>query len=176
MSRLGRVPPSAGRDVVDRKACFLSLLAQAAVWLLELRVARTFLDKLRPRFSGHGYPVLARTSSDAGLRRPVRVKALRRAAVFAFEPGPASRKHGPTPDRCPRQEPLGRNGPPAFTLCHRASGPFLAPSAVPSQWIQGREVELTVQCQSRANCAGVYRCQIRTYDEAMRRSNRGVDG
>src|SRR5271157_2007823 len=31
MSRLGRVPPSAGRDVVDRKACFLSLLAQAAV-------------------------------------------------------------------------------------------------------------------------------------------------
>ncbi len=56
MSQLGRVPPSAGRDVVDSKACFLSLLAQAAVWLLELRVARTFLDQLRPRFSGHGYP------------------------------------------------------------------------------------------------------------------------
>src|SRR5271157_2990026 len=49
MSRLGRVPPSAGRDVVDRKACFLSLLAQAAVWLLELRVSRTFLDNLRPQ-------------------------------------------------------------------------------------------------------------------------------
>ena len=47
MSRLGRVPPSAGRDVIDRKACFLSLLAQAAVWLLELRVSRTFLDQLR---------------------------------------------------------------------------------------------------------------------------------
>src|SRR5271157_102480 len=31
MSRLGRVPPSAGRDVVDRKTCFLSLVAQAAV-------------------------------------------------------------------------------------------------------------------------------------------------
>src|SRR5271157_4702700 len=31
MTWLGRVPPSAGRDVVDRKACFLSLLAQAAV-------------------------------------------------------------------------------------------------------------------------------------------------
>src|SRR5271166_3430903 len=29
MSRFGRVPPSAGRDVIDRKACFLSLLAQA---------------------------------------------------------------------------------------------------------------------------------------------------
>ena len=29
MSRFGRVPPSAGRDVIDRKACFLCLLAQA---------------------------------------------------------------------------------------------------------------------------------------------------
>src|SRR5271166_3039098 len=47
MSRLGRVPPSFGRDVIDRKACFLSLLAQAAVWLLELRVSRTFLWQLR---------------------------------------------------------------------------------------------------------------------------------
>src|SRR5271157_3589840 len=56
MSRLGRVPPSAGRDVIDGRACFLSLLARAAVWLLELRVSRTFLDQLRPRFSGHGYP------------------------------------------------------------------------------------------------------------------------
>jgi hypothetical protein len=49
MSQLGRVTPSAGCDVIDRKACFLSLLAQATVWLLELRVSRTFLDKLRPR-------------------------------------------------------------------------------------------------------------------------------
>jgi len=56
MSRLGRVPLSAGRDVIDRRACFLSLLAHAAVWLLELHVSRTFLDQLRPRFSGHGYP------------------------------------------------------------------------------------------------------------------------
>src|SRR5271157_4002556 len=31
MSRLGRVPPSAGRDVIDRKACFLSVPAQATV-------------------------------------------------------------------------------------------------------------------------------------------------
>src|SRR5208337_1181747 len=56
MSRLGRVTTSAGRDVIDRRACFLSTLAQAAVWLLELRVSRTFLDQLRPRCSGHGYP------------------------------------------------------------------------------------------------------------------------
>ncbi len=53
MSRLGRVPPSAGRDAIDRKARFLSLLAQAAVWLLELRVSRTLLDNLRLICSGH---------------------------------------------------------------------------------------------------------------------------
>ena len=34
-------------------------------------------------------------------RRPVRVTALRRGDVFAFEPGPASRKHGPTPGALP---------------------------------------------------------------------------
>src|SRR5208283_2415109 len=56
MSRLGPVTPSAGREVIDSRACFLCLLAQAAVWLVELRVSRTFLDQLRPRFSGHGYP------------------------------------------------------------------------------------------------------------------------
>src|SRR5271157_1669862 len=56
MCRLGRVPPSAGRVVIDRKACYLSLLAQAAVWPLQLRISRTFLNKLRPQLSGHGYP------------------------------------------------------------------------------------------------------------------------
>src|SRR5271157_1704853 len=70
----------------------------------------------------------------------------------------------------------GRNGPPAFPLCHRASGPCRAPFALPSQWIQGREVEMTVQCQNRANCAVVYRCQIRSCDEKMRGSNEGIDG
>src|SRR5271166_4097903 len=59
MSRLGRVTPSAGRDVIDRKTCYLSLLAQAAVWLLELRVSQhfsTFLSILRLICSVHGYP------------------------------------------------------------------------------------------------------------------------
>src|SRR5208337_3551272 len=55
MSRLGRVPPSAGRVVIDRKACHLSLLAQVAVWLLELRVSHTFLNNLRIICSVHGY-------------------------------------------------------------------------------------------------------------------------
>src|SRR5271157_2041188 len=48
-----------------------------------------------------------RPVSDAGLGRPVRVKAPRRADDFAFEPGPASRKHGPTPERCPAKNHLG---------------------------------------------------------------------
>src|SRR5271166_6625412 len=59
MSRLGRVTPSAGRDVIDRKTCYSSLLAQAAVWLLELRVSQhvsTFLNILRLICSVHGYP------------------------------------------------------------------------------------------------------------------------
>jgi len=69
-----------------------------------------------------------RPGSDAGLRRSVRVMALRRADVFDFEPGPTSWKHAPTPERGTRQEPLGPNRPLAFTLCHRASGPSALPS------------------------------------------------
>ncbi len=67
------------------------------------------------------------TSAEAPLRRPVGLTVLRRADVFAFEPGPPSWKHAPTPERCPRQEPLGRNRPPAFTLCYKVSGPSALP-------------------------------------------------
>src|SRR5271166_774535 len=42
MSRFCCVTPSEGLDVTDRKACFLSLLAQAPVWLRELRVSQHF--------------------------------------------------------------------------------------------------------------------------------------
>ena len=42
MSRFGCVTPSEGLDVTDRKACFLSLLAQAPVWLFKLRVSQHF--------------------------------------------------------------------------------------------------------------------------------------
>src|SRR5208337_2822721 len=115
MSRLGRVPPSAGSDVTDRKACFLSLLAQAAVWLFELRVSRTFLDRLRPRFSGHGYPTqrAANTScprSDV-LRRwsratsPCDGTTARRC--LCLRTGSGITEAWPHPERCPRQEPLG---------------------------------------------------------------------
>ena len=60
--------------------------------------------------------------------------------VFRHERTLANRlretNHGstaPPPERCPRQEPLGRNGPSAFTLCHRAGGPCRAPFALPGQ-------------------------------------------
>ena len=50
--------------------------------------------------------------------------------LFLFEPGPASWKHAPTPERCSRQEPHGRKWPSALTLCYKVSGPFRAPSAL----------------------------------------------
>jgi hypothetical protein len=40
MIRLSRATPSAERDLIGRTACFLSLLAQAAAWLRELRESR----------------------------------------------------------------------------------------------------------------------------------------
>jgi len=43
------------------------------------------------------------TSSDARIRRPVRVTALRRADVCAFEPGSAPRKHAPPKAMYPRR-------------------------------------------------------------------------
>ena len=43
------------------------------------------------------------TSSDARLRRPVRVTAVRRADVCALEPGPAPRKHAPPNAVYPRR-------------------------------------------------------------------------
>jgi len=99
------------------------------------------------------------------VRRPVRVTALRRAGVFAFEPGPASRQHAPTPEWCLRQEPLGRNGPTAFPLCHKANGP-LPRYLRASEPVDPRERAGRMEkCQNKAGCSGFCCCQIRTYDE-----------
>ncbi len=86
------------------------------------------------------------TSAAARLRRPVGLTALRRADVFAFESGPASWKHAPTPERCSGQEPLGRKWPAALTLCYKVSGPFRALS----QWTQGKEMEMIENRQNKA--------------------------
>src|SRR5208337_4792564 len=79
------------------------------------------------------------------------------------------RHHGstaPPPSVAPAKNHLGEMDHPRL-LCATEQ---VARSALPSRFracVQGREVEMTVQCQNRANCAGVYRCQIRTYDEKM---------
>src|SRR5208337_2952763 len=95
MSRLGRVPPSAGRDVIDRKASFLSLLAQATVWLLELRVSRTFLDQLRPQLLRPWIP-----SSTRCLHLPSSL-----GAFLAAEAKSAIRVYSVLQSRCPIRPP-----------------------------------------------------------------------
>jgi hypothetical protein len=107
------------------------------------------------------------------LRRPVRVTALRRAGVFAFEPGPASRQHAPTPEWCPRPEPLGRNGPSASHLCHKVSGPFRAPSALPSQWTQGREMDewRSARTKPAARVFVVARLELKTKERGVPRGH-----
>src|SRR5271157_3205483 len=82
MSRLGRVPPSAGRVVIDRIACYLSLLAQAAVWLRELRVSRTFLDILRLICSGHGYTTRRPANTSCPRSGRFRLRELRVSRTF----------------------------------------------------------------------------------------------
>ena len=75
-----------------------------------------------------------------------------------------------TPDR------LGEMDNPRLLEVPQSKWPVPRCLRLPSQWIQGREVEMTVQCQNRANSAAVYRCQIRTYDEKTRGSKGGIDG
>jgi len=104
------------------------------------------------------------TSADARLRRPVGLTALRRTNDFAFEPGPASGKHAPTPERCPRQEPLGRNRPAAFTLCYKVSGPPRSLRAL-GQWTLWKEVEMIENRKDKAGSSSVCLCQITTYDK-----------
>ena len=88
MNRFGRVTPSAGRDVIDRRASFPSLLARAVVWLLELHVSRTILDQLRRRFSGHGGMVQERVTAQGWLgstpegQRP-QIRGLRAGGALA---------------------------------------------------------------------------------------------
>src|SRR5271157_600910 len=82
MSRLGRVPPSAGRVVIDRKACHLSLLDQVAVWLLELRVSHTFLYNLWIICSVHGYTTRRPASTSCPRSGRFRLRELRVSRTF----------------------------------------------------------------------------------------------
>ena len=139
MNRFGRVTPSAGRDVIDRRASFPSLLARAVVWLLELHVSRTILDQLRRRFSGHGYP----TQRAAKASSP-RSDVLRRWSQ-ATSPCDGTtahrclcvrnrvRHHGstaPPPSVAPAKNHLGEIDQPRL-LCATEQ---VAPSALPSRF------------------------------------------
>jgi hypothetical protein len=104
------------------------------------------------------------TSATARLRRPVGLRALRHADVFALEPGPASWKQAPTPECCSRQEPRGRKWPTAFTLCYKVSGP----SALPPRFepVDPRKgMEMIENRQNKADCSCVCLCQITIYDK-----------
>src|SRR5208282_1250730 len=69
MRRLGRVTPSAGRDVIDRKACFLPFLVQAAV-LASIPGPACDLETFgQSKTAGSGDPRRTR-QSDGGVRRP----------------------------------------------------------------------------------------------------------
>ena len=62
------------------------------------------------------------------------------------------------------QEPVGRNSPSAFTLCHRAE---VAPPRSFALRASGPEerVDMTVLDQNEAKGSGVRRFQIRAYDK-----------
>src|SRR5208337_3275384 len=76
-------------------------------------------------------------SRTAGSGDPHRTSPERRAQETLAErvPNGGARRPSPNESRTAgrRQEPLRRNGPTAFTLCHRAGGTFRAPFALPSQ-------------------------------------------
>src|SRR5208337_2222926 len=92
--------------------------------------------------------------------------------VFRHERTLANRlretNHGstaPPPERCPAKNHLGEMDHPRL-LCATEQ---VASSALPSRFrasgSKGERWKMTVQCQNRANCAGIYRCQIRAHDE-----------
>ena len=126
MSRLGRVPPSFGRDVIDRKACFLSLLAQAAVWLLELRVSRTFLWQLRSQLFRPWIPNSRRHQhfrSSLGAFCLFELRSFLDISIHftahLFSPWI------PSSMRC-----QSRKGPPTFPWCQKVGAPIRSNSAV----------------------------------------------
>src|SRR5208337_4803829 len=115
-------------------------------WLPELRVSRHFqtfygssvqsmdtqLDALPT------LPVLARGVS--GCVNSAFLDISRHFTAHLFSPWVPSSARGkgggplwkqaPTPERCPRHEPPGRNRLPAFTLCYKVSGPCALPTRI----------------------------------------------
>jgi hypothetical protein len=107
MSRLGRVTPSAGRDVIDRKACFLFLLAQAAV-LASVPGPACDLETCPSvsRTAGSGDPRRTKSFSLGGVDGPLNSSIL---GLFFTSRGPSFSGHGYPTQRaantsCPRSD------------------------------------------------------------------------
>src|SRR5271157_1934722 len=99
MTWLGRVPPSAGRDVVDRKACFLSLLAQAAV-LASIRGPACHLETFGQSNGGVRRPS-PNESRTAGSGDPRRTSPERRGQETLAERVPNGGVRRPSPNELP---------------------------------------------------------------------------
>jgi len=141
---------------------------------MALKNLRPLSVSLRTRFIGAGAFVCARWGARGAecLPRDVRRRSSQATSRFdvitahrclCVRIGSAAGKHAPTPERCPRQEPLGRNRPSAFTLCYKVSGPSALPRAL-SQWTRGKGMKMIENGQNKAGFSGVCRCQITTYD------------
>ena len=83
---------------------------------------------------------------------------------FAFEPGPASRKHGPGPERCPRQEPLGELGQPHLLCAIEQVAPSRCRCASKPVHPSDRG-ETDGAVPELLGLWGVYHCQVRCYDK-----------
>src|SRR5271157_2192212 len=166
---MGEVVPSPLQACVADE---VEVLCRCRDWLERLKRGEEVVVNLRPETD-------AETESN---RRGHTLSGTPSQATSPSDPTTARRCLGPrtgsgiTAARPhPRVVPPPRNAWAKWATCisfvPHSKWPVRATSALPSQWIQGREVEMTVQCQCRANCAGVYRGKIRTYDERMRESN-----
>src|SRR5208282_3324982 len=132
---------------------------------------------LRTRFIGAGAFFCARWGARGAecLPRDVRRRSSQATSRFdgstvhrclCVRTGSGIMEARPHPEGCPRQEPLGRNRPAAFTLCYKVSGPSALPRAL-SQWTRGKEMEMIENCQNRAGFSGVCHCQTTTYDKKI---------
>jgi hypothetical protein len=130
---------------------------------------------LRTRFIGAGAFFCARWGARGAecLPRDVRRRSSQATSRFdgstvhrclCVRTGSGIMEARPHPERCPRQEPVGRNRPATFTLCYKVNGPSALPRAL-SQWTRGKGMKMIENGQNKAGFSGVCRFQITTYDK-----------
>src|SRR5271157_6497902 len=90
-----------------------------------------------------------RPVSDAGLRRLVRVKALRRTDVFDFEPGPESSKHARTPRALPPPRTTWAKSASRVYSALQSKCPLRAPSAICASGPEGKRWKRLITVRTR---------------------------